>query len=211
MEDPSVFQEKVKNTFKQVRKVNESLEAQIKHLKGILEEIREEIKSLKKEPETAFFEDSNVEEEPSSIGSEGVQANVQANKQINEQANVQANKQIISQLGKKDTSLRGLEIAFKSLTKQEFHIFLLIYELEDQGNNPTYEILSKKLSLTLSCLRGHICNIIKKGVPIMKKRLRDHSVFIHIDPDFKAITSQSKLIDFYYSIADPSQKKLTDI
>ena len=207
-----INEETIRNSFGNVKKHVNKLEAELSQIRVVLEEIRAEIKTLKEVPQS---EDSTVPQEdftPISTGNQGV-----LSKQINEQASKQAN-EYIKQTSKqadlpKETKnyaiFKGLETTFKSLTKQEFHIFLLVYQLEDEGIIPTYLEIAAKLSLTLSCLRAHICSLIKKGVPIVKTRLKNNSITFSIDKDFKSIASQKKLIDFYYSLVDPSQTRLS--
>ena len=205
---------KLKMAFDRIKQDMDSLKAEISKIKGVLEDIKREIKpkaeAQKSEDSVAIKEDF----EGSSTGNQGV-----LSKQINEQMSKQANeqsKQISKQASKpveskKFTGFEGLEGTFRSLTRQEFHIFLLIYQLEEEAILPTYPIISSRLSLTYSCLRAHVCAILKKGAPITKTRLRDNSIILSIDKDFKAIASQKKLIEFYYSIIDPVQRRLTNL
>lgn len=209
-----IDEEKIKNSFKKVKEDIDGLNGQLGQFKALLEEIRDNLK-VQKEPLKSEDPASPEEDfEPISTGNEGVlskQINKQANKQINKQT--PQSKQISKQTNIPDDTrnfgiFEGLEGTFKSLTRQEFHIFLLIYQLEDEGLIPTYNEISIRLPLTLSCLRAHLCSLIKKGAPIIKNRLKNNSITLSIDRDFKSIASQQKLADFYYSITDPNQTKL---
>ena len=158
-----VDEKKIKEAFDKVKDHISSLNVEINQIKEVLEKIKAKGNNEKK---FSKWEDSAVpqeEFEPISTGNQGV-----LSKQINKQANEQANKQT-NQMSKqtesveiiKNNPITGLERTFKTLTKQEFHIFLLIYQLEDEGIAPVYEVIGTKLSLTLSCLRAHICSLIK--------------------------------------------------
>lgn len=203
----------IKNSFKLARKETDSLKSEILQIKGVLEEIKAEIRGLKEAPKSEDLTSPQEEFDLVSTGNQGV-----LSKQINEQANKQTNEQILKskQISKQASetrnygALKGLESTFKSLTKQEFHVFLIIYQLEDEGLIPNYNEISQRLSLTLSCLRAHICSLAKKGAPITKTRLKNNSITLSIDKDFKAIASQQKLADFYYSIIHPHQTRLSE-
>ena len=213
MEDQKSFQENVKNTFLKVKKHNESIEAKISQIKAVLEEIKLkfEVPIIPKKAEDLEVPEENLD--PISTGNEGV--NKHTNLHTYKPTYLQT--YIPTDVPRKSKealqSLSGLENIFRSLTKQEFHIFLLIYQLEDENINPTYQEISKRLSLTYGCLRAYICSMLKKGIPIYKKKLEDNSIIFYINKDFKAIASQRKLVDTYYSLkaTKQSQKTLFDL
>ena len=209
-----VDEAKLRMAFDKIKKDMDSLKAEISQIKGLLEDIKSEARPKAEAPKSEDPEVTDEDFEGISTGNQGVLSK-QINEQISKQANEQS-KQINKQTSKpaesrKFTGFEGLEGTFKSLTRQEFHIFLLIYQLEEEAISPTYSLISTRLSLTSSCLRAHLCSILKKGAPVTKTRLRDNSVILLINKDFKAIASQKKLIDFYYSIIDPAQRRLTGL
>lgn len=99
---------------------------------------------------------------------------------------------------------------FLKLTKQELRVFLTIYQLEDEGIEPTYKSISIKTQLSESCIRDHISSLFKKNTPIIKKRLNNHTNTLSVLKDFKVLNLKNKLINLYYD-SDPHQKTLLDI
>jgi hypothetical protein len=132
------------------------------------------------------------------------------NQSINQSSINQSFNQSINQ----KTELKQLAIninqSFLSLSKQELKLFLTIYQLEDDGIEPLYHILSQKMQLSEHCIRSHISSLMRKNIPIIKTRLNNRINLISIRKDFKALNLKQKLISIYYNV-DPHQKTLFDI
>ncbi|MBI2499343.1 hypothetical protein HYV88_03825 [Candidatus Woesearchaeota archaeon] len=215
-----IDEEKIRNSFQRVKEDILRLEAELRQNKEVLTEIKKLVES----PTTTKKEEENTE---SSTGNHGVYSNIQTNEQSNKhlvkpsnlRSNIQANIDFeetedsqIQDLSKKEPthSIQNVEKGLLTLTKQEFHLFLLIYQLEEQGTTVNYTLLEGKLSLTSGCLRGYVSSMISKGAPVMKKRLRNNSIILSINPSFRSLTSTQKLINLYYKSIDPSQTHLSN-
>ncbi len=196
-----INEDAIKNSFQKVKEHILRLEGQIIQNKGNLAELKDSIDSLT----NAIIKGKSTN---SSTGNQGVnQSNNQSINQTIEQTSIQS----IDQIHKKPSSdLINLERNLLTLTKQEFRIFLTVYEAEEQGKVVNYELLSTKLGLTSSCLRGYLSSIIKKGAPILKKKHKNNSITLTIERGFKSLTSTQKLIDLYYRAIDSSQTRLTE-
>ncbi len=48
---------------------------------------------------------------------------------------------------------------------------------------PSYADISKIINISMSCIRGHVSAIITKGIPIIKKRSINRTIFLHLDDD----------------------------
>lgn len=96
---------------------------------------------------------------------------------------------------------------FQAFTNKEFLVFLTIYQLEKEVPHLTYEVLSKKLTLTCGCIRSYITSLMRKKAPLIKTKLNNKLVLLSIDPVFRSLTSEQKLIDLYYQ-NDPHQSTL---
>ena len=83
---------------------------------------------------------------------------------------------------------------FKQLTNQEMAVFSLLYQLEAQGNQVDYPLLSSKLRLSESSIRDYIIKIQKKGVPITKEKLNNKRVILHISQDLRKIASLDTIL-----------------
>ena len=181
------FKENVINSFKKARK--DMLE-----LQNTLLSLKQEIDLLK----------ANLQPE-SSTGNEGV-----FNKQTNQQTNKQLNKQTIIQ--QSDTLSRlneDIEAHFNTLTKQEFLVFLSLYQLEEELGPVKFSDLSQYLKLSESSIRGYINRLIQKGSPILRKRINNKVINLSLSPDFRNLNLKKRLTDIYYQ-SDTSQKRLFD-
>jgi DNA-binding MarR family transcriptional regulator len=93
-----------------------------------------------------------------------------------------------------DDIKKEIKIKINKLTDQEFLVLSTIYQLEEEGNNIDYKILSKKLNLTESSIRDYISKLLNKGAPIIKEKVNNKFIFIKISPEFKEILSLNSLI-----------------
>jgi len=82
-------------------------------------------------------------------------------------------------------------------------IFLTIYQLGEAS----YNDIANKLTLTNGCIRSYICSLLAKKAPIIRKKINNWRVILTIDPDFRSLTSEEKLLELYYQ-RDYSQTKL---
>ena len=86
---------------------------------------------------------------------------------------------------------------------------MTIYQLEDEIKQVSYTDVAKKLNLTEGCIRTYVSSLIKKGLPLVKKKYNNRLVFLVISPEFKDLKLKQKLIDTYYHL-DHSQKRLSE-
>jgi hypothetical protein len=100
-----------------------------------------------------------------------------------------------------------LNSSFKALSRQELKTFLTLYELEENGLNPSYKAISYKMQLSEPCIRAHICSLFKKGIPIEKTKVNNRLTLIFIKKDFKSLNLHTKLIELYHK-SDPDQTTL---
>src|SRR3989344_1838560 len=181
------FKENVVNSFKKARK--DMLE-----LQNTLISLKQEIEQIK-----AQFTNK------SSIGNEGV-----FNKQTNQQTNKPTNKQtIIQQTNTLSRLNEDLDAHFNSLTRQEFLVFLSLYQLEEELGDVKFSDLADYLHLSESSIRGYINRLIQKGSPVLRKRINNKIINLSLSPDFLNLNLKKRLSDLYYQ-SDTSQKRLFD-
>ena len=190
----------IKNSFIKVKDDIKNLE------KTILEQNKEI--SLLKEQINRFLNDlkekkENLNTDKISTGNNGVKQSI--NQSISQSSN-QAVKQLSTELFK-----NVIDNQFKSLSKQELKTFLTIYQLEEEKDRGiSYEEISSSMGLSASCVRSYASNLIKKGLPLSKEKIKNkHSLFL-IKKDFRALNLKQKLISFYYE-SSSEQTKLLDI
>jgi DNA-binding MarR family transcriptional regulator len=93
-----------------------------------------------------------------------------------------------------DNIKKEIRLKFKKLTEQEMSIFSTIYQLEEEKGYADYKSLSELLNITESSTRDHVGRIIKKGVPVEKKRVNNKKIHLFISQNLKKITSLSTIL-----------------
>ena len=73
-------------------------------------------------------------------------------------------------------------------------VLTLLYQLEEQGENVDYTLLSSKLSLTESSIRDYISKIQSKGIPITKEKINNKRIILHISPNLSKIASLDTIL-----------------
>jgi len=202
VEDP-IFKEIVRNSFKKARDHMNSLETQIKAQKAEIQAIKtllEQIKGQRIPNSTEFLQEepSKLEIQKSSIGNEGVYSLTHSvthslTKHINNLNNLE----------------KTLKRAFSRLTRQEFLVFLTIYQLEDEISEVTHSHLAQKLKLTESCIRSYVSSIIRKGLPLTRQKINNKLTILRISTEFRAMNLKQTLTNMFYDI-DPNQTNLLD-
>lgn len=68
-----------------------------------------------------------------------------------------------------------------TLTWRETKIIELISKYNSENKYATYEGISQKSNLSIGCIRSYMSGIVKKGVPIVKKKLKTGVVLFAIE------------------------------
>ena len=144
----------------------------------------------------------------SSIGNGGVPTNRQTNQQTDRQTNTYPEKfaqhekttlpedieKVQQLLGSLDSIKKEIRLKFKRLTPQEMLVFSTLYSLEEQNiEEISYKLLSDALKLSESSVRDYTNKLLKKGIPIMKKRLNNKKIILFISKDLKNLASLSTI------------------
>ncbi|MBD3247499.1 hypothetical protein GF378_02670 [Candidatus Pacearchaeota archaeon] len=88
-----------------------------------------------------------------------------------------------------DNLKKEIRIKFKRLTSQEFTIFSTIYQLDEEFGHTDYRTVANKLDLSESSIRDYVGRIIKKGIPVEKKRVNNKSIQLSISNNLKKVAS----------------------
>ena len=102
-----------------------------------------------------------------------------------------------------------LKKKFKTLTRQEFHIFSMLYTLDKSQNSITYQDLAVRTGLTSSSIRDYIQRIIKKGIPIVKEKQNNKLVTLKIPQELKNLATLDSLIRLRKDFSDESLDNFT--
>ncbi len=219
--DP-IFEIKIKQSFSKVKKDINSLRAELSEYKALLKDLINKLSQQMKEKNQVKRDNFVVSEENSSddkkisIGNKGVYAfshsvihspfthlSTHSNTQLQKNQDLTLTSLQNNQLSKQLRPIQPLQ----TLTNKEFLVFLTIYQLEKEIPRITYEILASKLSLTSGCIRSYITSLIRKKAPIIKSKINNKIVILSIEPSFRSLTSEQKLINLYYQ-NDLSQSTL---
>ena len=93
-----------------------------------------------------------------------------------------------------DNIRREIRLKFKKLTDQEWTIFSAIYQLDEEIGYSTHKMLAERLNLTESSIRDYIGKLVKKGIPIEKKRVNNKILQISISQNLKKIATLSTIM-----------------
>ena len=133
-----------------------------------------------------------------STGNEGVPTDRQTDRQTNqhiqqttpthkiEENSIDNASKILDTL---DSLKKDIRLKFKRLTDQELVVFSTIYQLEEEKGFVDYRVLSVKLKLTESSIRDYVGRLIKKGIPVDKKKLNNKNIQLSISENLKKIAS----------------------
>jgi len=88
-----------------------------------------------------------------------------------------------------DSIKKEIRLKFKRLTDQEILVFSTLYQIDEEKGPADYKTLAKKLNLTESSIRDYIGRLIKKGIPVDKKRINNKIIQLSISKNLKKIAS----------------------
>jgi hypothetical protein len=103
-----------------------------------------------------------------------------------------------------NTLKNDLKSKFRSLTKQEFHIFTMLFTVDKSQKSVTYKDLEVKLSLSESSIRDYIQKIIKKGIPIEKEKINNKVTVLRIPEEIRHISTLDNLLRIRNQLPDTS-------
>jgi len=177
------------------KEIKENKEAKLDKFEEQLEELKKTVLELKncislfaslnsKSLTFPAFPSKNPTEKQISTGNEGVPTDRQQTD--NHYANLDL-KMVVAQLKEE------LRRKFSSLTKQEFKVFSAIYTLEEQGK-VTYSNLASMLKLTESSIRDYVMRLERKGIPIVKVRINNKIVVLHVREELRKLASLDALV-----------------
>ncbi|MFH1325803.1 MAG: hypothetical protein ABIH49_03505 [archaeon] len=132
-----------------------------------------------------------------STGSEGVPTDRQTDRQQTlrhrkyQETTLENAEQILNSL---DSVKKEIRLKFKKLTEQEWLVFSILYQTEEELGFCDYKSLATKLGLTESSIRDYIGRLIKKGIPVEKNKLNNKNVQLFISENLKKITTLSTLM-----------------
>lgn len=145
---------------------------------------------------------------PFSTGNEGVPTDRQTDQQTDNKHQNYLKRPFLSQkeppqnsiedaakiLDSLDSLKKEIRIKFKQLTDQEVLVFSTLYQLEEEQGPVEYKILAEKIGLTESSIRDYIGRLLKKGIPVEKKKINNKQILLSISQSLKKVASLSTIL-----------------
>ncbi len=155
----------------------------------------------------SFLEALKGENKPFSTGNEGVPTDRQTDRQTDtppvNNIKITENYDKIDQnsinkaakmLDSLDNIKKDIRVTFKKLTEQEMFVFSAIYQLDEEHGYTDYKSLATKLNLTESSIRDYIGRLLKKGIPLEKKKINNKLIQISISKNLRKIASLATIL-----------------
>ena len=153
------------------------------------------IKTLSTHPSTHNLplEAPNTQNMPISTGNQGVSTDRQTDRQTDQhtQNPIENASEILDSL---DNIKKEIRLKFKRLTDQEWLIFSTIYQLEEEQEFVDYKVISQRLNLTESSIRDYVGRLIKKGIPVDKKKINNKNIQLSISLSLRKIAPLNTIL-----------------
>ncbi len=201
--------DQIKDAFRKVKEDIESLKQEIAKLSFEIKEIQDLM--FKYIPTHNIQKSLNSQSIPTdnppfnalktqilhiSTGNEGVPTDKQTDKQTDQQIKINKNsmENALEILNSLDNIKKEIRLKFKDLTEQEFLVFSILYQFDENGINCDYKTLSQKLNLSESSVRDYIGKLMKKGIPVDKTKIKNKNILLSISPNLKKIASLNTIL-----------------
>ena len=137
---------------------------------------------------------------PISTGNGGVSTDRQTDRQTHRQTQKELKNEgnsfenALEILNSLDDIKKEIRLKFKRLTEQEILIFSTIYQIEEEQGYANYKLIATKLNLTESSVRDYVGRLMKKGIPIEKKKVNNKQIQLFISSNLKKIAPLSTIL-----------------
>ena len=88
---------------------------------------------------------------------------------------------------------RNSNFEVKQLNRREQEVFLVMYTLEEEHGNVTYENIASRLGISIELAGSYVTALIEKGVPIIKRYINSKP-YLKLDPDFKTLQTKENIL-----------------
>jgi hypothetical protein len=139
-----------------------------------------------------------------SSGNGGVPTDKQTNQQTNQHIPNSSSERLFTPensledalkiLNSLDNIKKEIRLKFKELTEQEFLVFSMIYQLDEEQGYSDYRMLSKKLNLSESSVRDYVGKLIKKEIPVDKVKINNKNIKLSVSGNLKKIVSLNTIL-----------------
>ncbi|MBT3691223.1 hypothetical protein HOG16_03210 [Candidatus Woesearchaeota archaeon] len=212
------FEDNIRISFQRAKSEISALNMRIDRLESSLDEIKNTLNQLlndKKQHKIPKTKEFNVLEPPkpktqeSSIGNEGVPLRHCDDKlPTDRQTTDRQQTDKIENLNDIQQLKQSLNSRFLSLTEAQFKVFMVIYRLEEELNNPvTYAEVAKELMISQSSIRDYVSDLLLRKIPLTKQKSPNRKVYLSIKKEFRNLKMLENLLALREK--DYSQTQLT--
>jgi biotin operon repressor len=106
-----------------------------------------------------------------------------------------------------NTLKNDLKLRFRSLTKQEFHLFSVLFTVDKTQKHATYKDIADKTGLSEASVRDYMQRISKKGIPIIKEKLNNKLIILKIPEELRNLATLDNLLRIRNQMPDTSLDK----
>lgn len=200
-------EEKLREAFLKIKEEMNSLQHEIDEIKQYLQDLHayltqstpsthtpaypqhsstqsQEINRIKPQLSISTRNDGVPADSQQTFDTSNIQENIQ---NTHKNLNLRDMKKLINSLQ------QDLKTKFNSLSRQEFYIFSLIYNLDIQGQKPDYKTIAIMAGLTESSVRDYISRLIHRGIPIKKEKINNKQIIISIPEELKSLATLDSL------------------
>jgi DNA-binding MarR family transcriptional regulator len=135
-----------------------------------------------------------------STGNQGVPTDRQTDRQTHQQTQIRPKtpensiEDAAKMLESLDDLKKDIRLKFKRLTEQEILVFSMLYQIDEEEGPTDYKTLSEQLKLSESSIRDYIGRLIKKGIPVEKKRINNKQIQLSVSKNLRKIASLSTIL-----------------
>jgi len=93
-----------------------------------------------------------------------------------------------------DNIKKEIRLKFKRLTDQEILVFSALYQLDEEQGHTEYRTLAQRLGLSESSIRDYVGRLIKKGIPVEKKKINNKTIHLSVSANLKKIATLQTIL-----------------
>jgi len=203
---------RIKSAFEKVRKDMDFLKNEVDFIKNQLFELEKHLKNTQTHPpmtqtipthsstDNSGFKPLKHENSMISTGNQGVPTDRQTDRQTDRHTQIQRKntqnsfEDALRVLDSLDSVKKEIRLKFKRLTDQEFLVFSTIYQLNEELEEVDYKKVAEILYLTESSIRDYVGKLIRKGIPVEKKKINNKNITLTISENLMKIAPLSVIL-----------------
>jgi len=94
-----------------------------------------------------------------------------------------------------DSLKKEIRLKFKMLTEQETAVFSTLYQIDEETGPTDYKTIAARLNLTESSIRDYVGRLIKKGIPVDKKKMNNKLILLSVSENLKKVASLPTILE----------------